>query len=156
MLFRISANFWDFAFLHSWVRRNEKNLLTGAREDHLSTQLLYKIQIQILQIQCKCEYRVNRWIQGEWFKKSRNGRNDWRTEEMITSLVSCYIIQVQKQIQCKYEYLYRVNGSRKVHLPTELLYFTKLVQSLPAKSIKVTQEACSRSFIRKSSIISNR
>ena len=81
----------------------------------------------------------------------------WLEQEKTNSLLSCFI-----KYRYKYEYsentntLYRVNGSRKVHLPTELLYFTKLVQSLPAKSIKVAQEACTRSFIRKSSIISKR
>ena len=42
MLFRISVSFCDFAFLHSWAKRNEKNLLTCT---HISAQLLYLTEL---------------------------------------------------------------------------------------------------------------
>ena len=95
MLFRISVSFWDFAFLHSWVRRNEKNLLTGAEEDHLSTQLLYKIQVQI-QIQCKCKYLI--LIQGL----------GWMVQEKSTSLLS-FCISLNSSRVC----LQKVSKSHK-------------------------------------------
>ena len=92
MLFRISANFWDFAFLHSWVRRNEKNLLTGAREDQLSTQLLHKIQIQ-----CKYENSAN-----------TNTYTGWMVQEKSTSLLS-FCISLNSSRVC----LQKVSKSHK-------------------------------------------
>ena len=92
MLFRISVSFWDFAFLHSWVRRNGRNLLTGAREDHLSTQLLHKIQIQ-----CKYENSAN-----------TNTYTGWMVQEKSTSLLS-FCISLNSSRVC----LQKVSKSHK-------------------------------------------